>query len=83
MHAIVAANAEFYSANLAAEPRKGLVHKAKIGGTPTRAPIGYLNMRKLIEDGKSAPSKSIPSGRPTSAGPSPPTARAPTPSTRC
>jgi DNA invertase Pin-like site-specific DNA recombinase len=49
MHAIVAANAEFYSANLAAEARKGLVQKAKTGGTPTRAPIGYLNVRKVIE----------------------------------
>ncbi len=49
MHAIVAANAEFYSANLAAEARKGLIQKAKTGGTPTRAPIGYLNVRKTIE----------------------------------
>jgi site-specific DNA recombinase len=49
MHAIVAANAEFYSANLAAEAKKGLVQKAKTGGTPTRAPIGYLNVRKVIE----------------------------------
>jgi DNA invertase Pin-like site-specific DNA recombinase len=49
MHAIVAANAEFYSANLAAEAKKGLVQKAKSGGTPTRAPIGYLNVRKVIE----------------------------------
>ena len=49
LHAIVAANAEFYSANLAAEARKGLVQKAKAGGTPTRAPLGYLNVRKLIE----------------------------------
>jgi site-specific DNA recombinase len=49
MHAIVAANAEFYSANLAAEAKKGLMQKAKMGGTPTRAPLGYLNVRKLIE----------------------------------
>ena len=49
MHAIVAANAEFYSANLAAEARKGLIQKAKSGGTPTRAPIGYLNVRKIID----------------------------------
>ena len=49
MHAIVAANAEFYSANLAAEAKKGLVQKAKSGGTPHRAPLGYLNVRKLIE----------------------------------
>jgi site-specific DNA recombinase len=51
MHAIVAANAEFYSANLAAEARKGLIQKAKSGGTPTRAPLGYLNVRK-ISDGR-------------------------------
>ena len=49
MHAIVAANAEFYSANLAAEARKGLIQKAKSGGTPTRAPIGYLNVRQIID----------------------------------
>ena len=49
MHAIVAANAEFYSANLAAEARKGQIQKAKLGGTPTKAPLGYLNVRKLIE----------------------------------
>jgi site-specific DNA recombinase len=49
MHAIVAANAEFYSANLAAEAKKGQVQKAKLGGTPTKAPIGYLNVRKMIE----------------------------------
>lgn len=49
MHAIVAANAEFYSANLAAEAKKGLVQNAKSGGTPTRAPLSYLNVRKLIE----------------------------------
>ena len=49
MQAIVAANAEFYSANLAAEAKKGQVQKAKMGGTPTRAPIGYLNVRELIE----------------------------------
>jgi hypothetical protein len=30
-------------------PKKGLVQKAKMGGTLTRAPIGYLNVRKLIE----------------------------------
>jgi site-specific DNA recombinase len=49
MHAIVAANAEFYSANLAAEAKKGLIQKANAGGTPTRAPLGYLNVRQLID----------------------------------
>lgn len=33
--------AEFYSANLGAEVRKGLSQKAKQGGWPTKAPIGY------------------------------------------
>jgi site-specific DNA recombinase len=49
MHAILSANAEFYSANLATEARKGLIQKAKSGGTPTRAPLGYLNVRQLID----------------------------------
>jgi site-specific DNA recombinase len=49
MHAIVAANAEFYSANLAAEAKKGQIQKAKMGGTPGKVPLGYLNVRKLIE----------------------------------
>jgi hypothetical protein len=37
--------AEFYSANLASEIRKGMTQKAKMGGWPTRAPVGYLNVR--------------------------------------
>jgi hypothetical protein len=36
MHAILAANAEFYSANLAAEAKKGQIQKAKLGGTRQR-----------------------------------------------
>lgn len=73
MHAIVAANAEFYSANLAAEAKKGLVQKAKSGGTPHRAPLGYLNVRKLIEGQEIRTVEADPSARPTFAGPSPPT----------
>lgn len=49
LHAIMAANAEFYSRNLAAEALKGLIQKAKNGGTPTRAPLGYLPTRERIE----------------------------------
>ena len=45
MHGIMASIAEFYSLNLAQEVTKGLVQKATIGGTPHRAPIGYLNIR--------------------------------------
>ena len=45
IHALMA---EFYSANLAAETRKGMAEKAKQGGWPHRAPIGYLNKRASI-----------------------------------
>jgi len=45
----MASVAEFYSRNLAVEAKKGLHQKAKTGGTPMRAPIGYQNTRELIE----------------------------------
>lgn len=44
LHGIMATIAEFYSSNLAAEARKGMEQKAKVGGTPYRAPTGYLNI---------------------------------------
>jgi hypothetical protein len=40
--------AEFYSANLAAEIRKGMTQKAKQGGWPHQAPLGYGNVRQPI-----------------------------------
>jgi site-specific DNA recombinase len=43
IHALMA---EFYSANLAGEIRKGMTQKAKMGGWPTKAPIGYVNFRE-------------------------------------
>jgi site-specific DNA recombinase len=49
LHGVVAAVAEFYSRNLANEVMKGLVQKAKNGGTPGKAPIGYRNVRKFDE----------------------------------
>jgi site-specific DNA recombinase len=45
IHALMA---EFYSANLASEIRKGLTQKAKMGGFPHGAPLGYLNLREVI-----------------------------------
>jgi site-specific DNA recombinase len=42
IHALMA---EFYSANLASEIRKGMTQKAKMGGWPTKAPVGYLHVR--------------------------------------
>ncbi len=49
LHGIMASIAEFYSRNLATEILKGSTQKAQSGGTPTRAPIGYLNVREIIE----------------------------------
>ena len=51
LHGIMSSIAEFYSRNLANEVNKGLIQKAKNGGTPNRAPLGYLNVRKF-EDGR-------------------------------
>src|SRR2546421_581566 len=39
--------AQFYSSNLAQEVMKGLVRKAEEGGTPFRAPLGYINCREM------------------------------------
>ncbi len=48
MHGILSAMAEFYSRNLATEILKGSVQKAKAGGTVGKAPLGYLNVRKIV-----------------------------------
>lgn len=48
LHGIMAAIAEFYSRNLAAEALKGATEKAKQGGTPFQAPIGYTNVFERI-----------------------------------
>ena len=46
---IMADLAEFYSANLATEILKGSTEKARRGGTPGLAPIGYLNVRRAVD----------------------------------
>lgn len=51
LHGIMASIAEFYSRNLAHEVMKGMRQKAIQGGTPGRAPIGYLNVRAQADDG--------------------------------
>jgi DNA invertase Pin-like site-specific DNA recombinase len=48
LHGIMATIAEFYSRNLAAEALKGATEKAKQGGTPFQAPMGYLNITERI-----------------------------------
>ena len=62
LHGIMASIAEFYSQNLAAEVKKGMSQKVKGGGTPALAPIGYLNVRKLI-DGREARTIEVDSDR--------------------
>ena len=52
VHGIMSSIAEFYSRNLATEVTKGLTQKVAQGGTPMRAPIGYLNVRKTDENGR-------------------------------
>ena len=42
---ILASLAEFYSANLSTEVKKGMLQKAKQGGLPGHAPVGYENVR--------------------------------------
>jgi DNA invertase Pin-like site-specific DNA recombinase len=49
MHGMLATFAEYYSNNLANEVKKGLHEKHRQGGTPFRAPIGYLHERKIVE----------------------------------
>ncbi|MEV6873926.1 recombinase family protein [Amycolatopsis sp. NPDC051128] len=46
-YTIQAGLAQLYSDNLAQEVIKGLSEKAKSGGTPYRAPVGYLNKRRF------------------------------------
>jgi hypothetical protein len=41
--------AEFYSANLATEVKKGMRQKVQIGGWTHRAPIGYINRKESVE----------------------------------
>ena len=52
LHGIMASIAEFYSRNLATEVLKGMTTKAKGGGTVSRAPLGYMNVRKIDELGR-------------------------------
>lgn len=52
LHGIMSSIAEFYSQNLANEVRKGMGEKVKSGGTPTRAPLGYLNIRRVDDKGR-------------------------------
>ncbi|WP_036318649.1 recombinase family protein, partial [Microbacterium sp. B24] len=52
LHGIMSSIAEFYSRNLANEVVKGMSQKAKTGGTPGRAPIGYRNRAAVNDEGR-------------------------------
>jgi site-specific DNA recombinase len=52
LHGIMSSIAEFYSLNLAMEVLKGMGQKVKAGGTPGKAPLGYLNVGIVAEDGR-------------------------------
>ena len=52
LHGILATMAEFYSKNLAKEALKGMSQKVKKGGTVSKAPIGYKNIRYVNSDGR-------------------------------
>ncbi len=52
LHGIMSSIAEFYSRNFAHEVVKGMEQKAKTGGTPGLAPLGYRNVRVINEDGR-------------------------------
>jgi site-specific DNA recombinase len=48
VHGIFSAVADFYSQNLAQEVVKGMEQKVRNGGTLSRAPIGYQNVRTIV-----------------------------------
>ncbi len=50
LHRITAAVNEYYSRNLSNEVRYKTLQKVLSGGTPTLAPIGYLNAPLVLED---------------------------------
>jgi len=60
LHGIMSSIAEFYSKNLATEIIKGSTQKAKKGGTPYKAPLGYATTASGSRAARSAPSSSIP-----------------------
>lgn len=49
MHGIMSSIAEFYSQNLSNEVMKGMTQKARKGGTLGLAPIGYVNMPRVVD----------------------------------
>src|SRR5262249_18331590 len=49
MEGVMAAVAEGRSIDTAEDVRRGIERKVKVGGTPYRAPIGYVNVGKIVD----------------------------------
>ncbi len=56
LEGILALMTQYYSANLAIEVKRACSKKAKSGGCPYKAPVGYKHVRES-QDSKSASSK--------------------------
>jgi site-specific DNA recombinase len=52
LHGIMSSIAEFYSRNLANEVVKGMSQKVQGGGTISKAPLGYRNIRTTDSEGR-------------------------------
>jgi site-specific DNA recombinase len=52
LHGIMSSIAEFYSRNLANEVVKGMTQKVRSGGTVSKAPLGYRNIRTTDSEGR-------------------------------
>lgn len=48
-HGLMALIPEWYSSNLSSEVKTKTLQKVKNGGTPGKAPVGYLNIRRRVE----------------------------------
>lgn len=52
LNGVLSSVAEFYSRNLSTEVTKGIVKKVERGGTPTKSPLGYINIREYDKEGQ-------------------------------
>ncbi len=59
MHGVLATIAEYEVANLGVRSSMGMRQKAVMGGTPGKAPSGYLNVRETHPDGREVRSIAI------------------------
>jgi site-specific DNA recombinase len=63
LHGIMSSIAEFYSRNLANEVIKGMTQKVRSGGTVSKVPLGYRNIRTTDSDGREVRTVALDEGR--------------------